>query len=54
MIKQFGIEVVRSYMRYVQDNAEECVRQVFNPELKVAKSKYELDNGKFICVEVSR
>ena len=28
MIEQFGVEVVHSYMRYVQDNAEECVRQV--------------------------
>ena len=28
MIEQFGVKVVHSYMRYVQDNAEECVRQV--------------------------
>ena len=51
MIKQFGVEVVHSYMRYVQDNAEECVRQVLT-KIKGGKSKYELDNGKFICVEV--
>jgi len=51
MIEQFGVEVVHSYMRYVQDNAEECVRQVLT-KIKGGKSKYELDNGKFICVEV--
>ncbi|NCX54914.1 MAG: 5-oxoprolinase, partial [Rhodobacterales bacterium] len=51
MIEQFGVEVVHSYMSYVQDNAEECVRQVLT-KIKGGKSKYELDNGKFICVEV--
>tara|TARA_B100001057_G_scaffold164382_1_gene164947 strand:+ start:2099 stop:5716 length:3618 start_codon:yes stop_codon:yes gene_type:complete len=52
MIDQFGIKVVHSYMRYVQDNAEECVRQVL-AGLKGGKSEYELDNGKFIRVSVS-
>ena len=51
MTEQFGVDVVHSYMRYVQDNAEECVRQILT-KIKGGKSKYELDNGKFICVEV--
>ena len=52
MIEQFGVQVVHSYMRYVQDNAEECVRQVL-VRLKGGKSEYELDNGEFIRVSVS-
>ena len=51
MTEQFGVDVVHSYMRHVQDNAEECVRQILT-KIKGGKSKYELDNGKFICVEV--
>ena len=52
MIEQFGIKVVHSYMGYVQDNAEECVRQVL-ARLTGGKSEYELDNGEFIRVSVS-
>ena len=52
MIEQFGVQVVHSYMSYVQDNAEECVRQVL-VRLKGGKSEYELDNGEFIRVSVS-
>ena len=52
MIGQFGVKVVHSYMRHVQDNAEECVRQVLT-RLKGGKSEYELDNGEFIRVSVS-
>ena len=52
MIEQFGIKVVHSYMGYVQDNAEECVRQVL-AGLTGGKSEYELDNGEFIRVSVS-
>src|SRR5205814_359029 len=28
MVAHFGLDVVRAYMRHVQDNAEECVRRV--------------------------
>ena len=52
MIEQFGVQVVHSYMSYVQDNAEECVRQVL-VRLEGGKSEYELDNGEFIRVSVS-
>jgi 5-oxoprolinase (ATP-hydrolysing) len=30
MVKQFGLEVVHAYMKHVQDNAEESVRQVLD------------------------
>ena len=53
MIEQFGVKVVHSYMRHVQDNAEECVRQVLDRLKGYSKSEYELDNGKFIRVAVS-
>jgi 5-oxoprolinase (ATP-hydrolysing) len=52
MTEQFGVQVVHSYMRHVQDNAEECVRQVV-ARLKGGESEYELDNGEFIRVSVS-
>ena len=52
MTEQFGVQVVHSYMRHVQDNAEECVRQVI-ARLKGGESEYELDNGEFIRVSVS-
>ena len=28
MVEQFGLDVVRAYMKHVQDNAEESVRRV--------------------------
>ncbi|MDA9672155.1 hydantoinase B/oxoprolinase family protein [Paracoccaceae bacterium] len=52
MIEQFGVKVIHSYMRYVQDNAEECVRKVL-VGLKGGKNEYELDNGEFIRVSVN-
>ena len=51
MIAQFGLDVVHSYMRHVQDNAEECVRRVISA-LKDGAFDYELDNGEFIRVAV--
>lgn len=51
MIAQFGLEVVHSYMRHVQDNAEECVRRVISA-LSDGAFDYELDNGEFIRVAV--
>lgn len=51
MIGHFGLAVVHAYMVHVQDNAEECVRQVITA-LKDCSYDYELDNGKFIRVAI--
>jgi 5-oxoprolinase (ATP-hydrolysing) len=51
MIAQFGLDTVHAYMRHVQDNAEECVRQVIT-SLTDGSYDYELDNGEFIRVAI--
>ncbi len=52
MVVHFGLEVVRAYMRHVQDNAEECVRRVIGV-LKDGEFAYEMDNGAVIKVKIS-
>ena len=44
MVAQFGLDVVRAYMRHVQDNAEESVRRVIDV-LKDGAFALPLDNG---------
>ena len=51
MVEQFGLDVVQSYMRHVQDNAEEAVRRVITA-LKDSSYEYGLDNGAVIKVAV--
>ncbi len=42
MVGQFGLEVVRAYMRHVQANAEECVRRAIEA-LRDAEYTYAMD-----------
>ena len=51
MVQQFGLDTVQAYMKYVQDNAEECVRQVITA-LNDGSYRYELDSGAVICVAI--
>jgi len=51
MVEQFGLDVVRAYMRHVQDNAEESVRRVIGV-LKDGAFEYPLDNGAVIKVAI--
>jgi 5-oxoprolinase (ATP-hydrolysing) len=51
MTGHFGLAVVQSYMRHVQDNAEEAVRRVIG-SLPNGECAYELDNGAVIKVAV--
>jgi len=44
MVDHFGLEVVRGYMRHVQDNAEEQVRNAIT-RLKDAEYTYPMDDG---------
>jgi 5-oxoprolinase (ATP-hydrolysing) len=52
MVAHFGLDVVRAYMRHVQDNAEECVRRVIGV-LKDGAFSYEMDNGAVIKVRIA-
>ena len=51
MIKQFGIDTVHAYMKHVQNNAEECIRNAII-SLNDGYYEYELDNGEFIRVKI--
>jgi 5-oxoprolinase (ATP-hydrolysing) len=52
MVAHFGLEVVRAYMRHVQDNAEESVRRVIGV-LKDGAFELPLDNGARIRVRIT-
>ncbi|HEY5308731.1 MAG TPA: hydantoinase B/oxoprolinase family protein, partial [Casimicrobiaceae bacterium] len=51
-VAHFGLDVVRAYMRHVQDNAEEAVRRVLDV-LKDGRFEYEMDSGAKIAVRIS-
>jgi 5-oxoprolinase (ATP-hydrolysing) len=51
MVEQYGADIVARYMRYVQDNAEECVRRVITA-LHDGEFTLPLDNGAQIRVRV--
>jgi 5-oxoprolinase (ATP-hydrolysing) len=52
MVEHFGLDVVRAYMKHVQDNAEESVRRVIGV-LKDGEFDYPLDNGAHIKVRIT-
>jgi 5-oxoprolinase (ATP-hydrolysing) len=52
MVEQFTLEVVRAYMKHVQDNAEESVRRVVT-RLRNGAFDYRLDNGALIKVRIT-
>lgn len=52
MVDHFSLPVVQAYMGHVQDNAEECVRQVIDA-LHDAEFSYEMDQGTMLRVKVS-
>ena len=51
LAEQYGLAVVRAYMRHVQDNAEESVRRVIT-SLKDGEFLLPLDNGSQIAVHI--
>ena len=51
MVEHFGLDVVRAYMRHVQDNAEESVRRVLD-RLHDGAFAVEMDDGSVIRVAV--
>ena len=52
MAAQFGLAVVRAYMRHVRDNAAESVRRVIDV-LHDAETSYRTDKGAVIRVKIS-
>jgi 5-oxoprolinase (ATP-hydrolysing) len=52
MVAHYGLDVVKAYMRHVQDNAEESVRRVLGA-LKDGEFGYEMDNGAVIRVKIT-
>lgn len=52
MTDQFGLDVVRAYMRHVQDNAEESVRRLL-ARLSDGSCRYETDSGAKIHVALT-
>lgn len=57
MVQHFGLETVKSYMKFVQDNACESVRiaiaNINDKYLKKGQFILQMDNGAQICVAVS-
>ena len=52
MVAYYGIDVVGAYMKHVQDNAEESVRQVMEV-LQDGEFEYPMDEGSVIKVRIS-
>ncbi|MDJ0511653.1 MAG: hydantoinase B/oxoprolinase family protein [Crocosphaera sp.] len=52
MIIQYGLEPVQSYMKFVQDNAEECVRKAIDV-LTDGEFIYQMDQGAVIKIKVT-
>lgn len=52
MVKQYSLATVQAYMQHVQDNAEECVRQVL-ANLTGGQFSYGMDNGAQIVVNIT-
>jgi 5-oxoprolinase (ATP-hydrolysing) len=52
MVAHYGLNTVQAYMQYVQDNAEESVRQAVRT-LRDGSFRYEMDNGSQICVKIT-
>jgi 5-oxoprolinase (ATP-hydrolysing) len=52
MVGHYGLDVVRAYMRYVRENAEESVRRVIDV-IQPGRFLLELDNGLHVCVRIA-
>ncbi|MDX1583985.1 MAG: hydantoinase B/oxoprolinase family protein, partial [Thermoanaerobaculia bacterium] len=50
-IEHFGLDVVRAYMRHVQDNAEEAVRNILTV-LHDGRFELPMDNGSTVVVQI--
>ena len=51
-VSRHGLAAVRAYMRHVQVNAAECMREAI-AQLRSGEFRYELDDGQVIAVRIS-
>lgn len=51
LVNSYGLETVHAYMGYIQDNAEESVRNAI-ATLKDGQFEYEMDSGAYIKVSI--
>ena len=51
LVNSYGLQTVHAYMGYIQDNAEESVRNAI-VKLKDGSFEYEMDSGAFIRVSI--
>lgn len=51
MVEHFGLDVVKAYMRHVQDNAEESVRRLLS-RLNDGSFRVEMDQGTHVEVKI--
>ncbi len=51
-VARHGLDAVHGYMRHVQDNAAECMREAIT-RLRSGAFRYELDDGQVIAVRVT-
>ena len=52
-VAEFGLDVVRAYMRHVQDNAASSVRRMLKTLPAESRFDYEIDQGSVIRVKVT-
>ncbi|ACB51020.1 hydantoinase B/oxoprolinase familly protein [Crocosphaera subtropica ATCC 51142] len=52
MVNQYGLETVQAYMKFVQENAEECVKKAIDV-LTDGEFSYQMDQGAVIKVKVT-
>jgi N-methylhydantoinase B len=52
MVSTYGLETIQAYMKFVQENAEECVRKAIDV-LTDGEFSYQMDQGAVIKVKVS-
>jgi 5-oxoprolinase (ATP-hydrolysing) len=52
MVAHFGLDVVKAYMRHVQDNAEESVRKLLS-RLEDGEFRVEMDQGTHVQVKIT-
>ena len=52
LVDNYSLKVVHAYMKHIQNNAEQAVRQALT-SLQPGRFKYELDSGAHICVAIS-
>jgi 5-oxoprolinase (ATP-hydrolysing) len=50
-VRRHGLDTLRAYMRHVQDNAAQCVRNAIG-RLQPGSFRYEMDDGQVIAVRV--